>query len=126
MTSSETDPIPADPVSTNPGFYSVLWENEDVRVLEYRDVPGQETTPHAHPNTVLVALTDFERRLSIEGRERIVALTAGSAQWLPAQSHTGRNIGTTPTWTILVELKHSRQLMPTGDTVGPTLNRTGP
>jgi len=38
---------------------------------------------------------------------RDVTLAAGSALWLPAQSHSGENIGTTPTHTILVELKKS-------------------
>jgi beta-alanine degradation protein BauB len=51
-----------DPTVTNPEFYRTLWENDDVRVLEYRDT---------------------------------------------AQSHSGKNIGDTPTHTILVELKSS-------------------
>ncbi len=96
-----------DPTTTNPEFYRTLWENDDVRVLEYRDTPGQETTPHEHPNTVMVTLTDFDRRLSSGHDSRDVSLTAGSAVWLPAQSHSGRNTGSTPTHTILVELKHS-------------------
>lgn len=96
-----------DPTTTNPDFYRVLWENDDVRVLEYRDLPGQQTTPHEHPNTVMVTLTDFDRQLSSGDVSREVTLAAGSAVWLPAQSHSGRNIGTTPTHTILVELKGS-------------------
>ena len=96
-----------DPTTTNPHLYRTLWENDDVRVLEYLDKPGQETTPHAHPNTVMVTLSDFERRLSTEEGTRDVALPAGAAVWLPAQTHTGRNIGGTPTHTILVELKRS-------------------
>ena len=96
-----------DPVTTNPEFYRTLWENEDVRVLEYTDTPGQETTPHEHPNTVMVTLTDFDRRLSSGDQSRDVTLAAGSAVWLPAQTHSGKNIGGTPTHTILVELKRS-------------------
>jgi quercetin dioxygenase-like cupin family protein len=96
-----------DPTITNPDFYRTLWENEEVRVLEYQDVPGQETTPHAHPNTVMVTLTGFDRRLSSDGKSRDVSLPPGAAMWLPAQSHSGKNTGSTPTHTILVELKHS-------------------
>jgi quercetin dioxygenase-like cupin family protein len=33
------------------------------------------------------------------------ALPAGQAVWIPAQRHSGKNTGTTPTHTILVELK---------------------
>jgi len=96
-----------DPTTTNPEFYRMLWENDDVRVLEYRDAPGEQTTPHEHPASVLVALTSFERQLASNGQTREVSLTAGSAQWLPAQTHSGKNIGTTPTHTILIELKNS-------------------
>lgn len=96
-----------DPTTTNPQFYRVLWENDDVRVLEYEDEPGDETTPHRHPNSVMVTLTGFERELSTGGRTLDVTLPAGAAVWLPAQSHSGKNIGTTPTHTILIELKNS-------------------
>lgn len=106
----------ADPTTTNPDFYRTLWENDDVRVLEYRDEPGQETTPHEHPNTVMVTLTDFDRRLSSGDQSREVSLTAGSAVWVSAQTHSGKNIGTTPTRTILIELKHSTV---TGGGLGP-------
>ena len=37
-----------DPVETNPGLYSVLFENDRVRVLEYIDTPGTISTPHHH------------------------------------------------------------------------------
>ncbi len=98
-----------DPTVSNPEFYRVLWENDDVRVLEYRDEPGQETTPHRHPNSVMVTLSDFQRQLSSDGDSRDVSLASGTAVWLPAQTHSGRNTGTTPTHSILVELKHSVQ-----------------
>jgi len=35
-----------DPVATNPDHYSVIFENDHVRVLEYLDQPGDRTTPH--------------------------------------------------------------------------------
>ena len=107
-----------DPVETDPDLYRLLWENEDVRVLEYWDDPGQETTVHDHPNSVLIALSDFHRRLSIDGHGRDVELGYGTAQWLPAQSHSGKNTGTTRTHTILVELKNSRANRPAA-TPGP-------
>lgn len=94
-----------DPVVTNPEQYRMLWENEFVRVLEYTDVPGVQTLPHRHPNSVMVTLSSFERRLSVAGQDRDVALPAGAAVWLPAQRHVGHNIGQTPTHTIFVELK---------------------
>ena len=111
-----------DPTTTNPAFYRTLWENDDVRVLEYRDVPGQETTPHEHPNTVMVTLTAFDRRLSTPAGSRELSLPEGAAVWLPAQTHSGRNIGETPTHTILVELKRSSVVDPTASALGPELS----
>ncbi len=94
-----------DPTTTNPDLYKVVFENERVRVLEYRDQPGDRTTPHSHPDSVMVTLSDFDRRLSVGDQQREVSLTAGLATWLPAQTHSGENIGNTATHTIFVELK---------------------
>jgi len=108
-----------DPVETNPLHYRILFENEFVRVLDYTDEPGTTTTPHDHPNSVMITLSDFRRRLASGDQEREVALTAGQAMWLPAQRHFGENIGDTPTHTILVELKGAAAGEATGATLGP-------
>ncbi|HEV7194728.1 MAG TPA: hypothetical protein VGN19_02210 [Pedococcus sp.] len=63
-----------DPAATNPGLYTVVFENDEVRVLEYRDKPGDRTTPHAHPDSVMYSLTPFRRRLRSAGLERDVEL----------------------------------------------------
>jgi hypothetical protein len=81
-----------DPVETNPQVYRVVFENERVRVLEYRDAPGESTTPHAHPDSVMITLSSFRRLLSSAGREAEVEIDAGSARWLDAQEHSGHNI----------------------------------
>ena len=43
----------ADPTQTDPDKYKVVFENERVRVLEYRDQPGDRTSPHRHPDSVM-------------------------------------------------------------------------
>ena len=96
-----------DPVQTNPGLYRVVFENERVRVLEYRDEPGARTTPHAHPDSVMVTLSTFRRRLVAGGREADVELQAGTVRWLAAQEHVGENIGDTNSHAIFVELKEA-------------------
>ncbi|HXH33614.1 MAG TPA: cytoplasmic protein [Plantibacter sp.] len=111
--------ISDDPTLTNPDHYRTLWENDVVRVLEYTDEPGDRTTPHDHPNSVLVALTDFSRRLSLGERTFDTELQAGTAVWLPAQRHAGENIGHTPTRTILIELKGDAAGEPTDSSLGP-------
>jgi len=94
-----------DPVASNPEHYKVVFENERVRVLEYTDLPGDRTTPHQHPDSVMYTLSSFRRRLVSGEEQREVALEAGSAGWLPAQQHHGENIGDTPTHVLFVELK---------------------
>jgi hypothetical protein len=94
-----------DPVITNPELYRVVMENDRVRVLEYRDLPGERTTAHGHPDSVMVTLSSFRRRLVGGGREVEVELATGMTRWLAAQEHSGENIGDTETHVIFVELK---------------------
>jgi hypothetical protein len=105
VATTEPGPIPDDAVTTNPDLYSVIFENDRVRVVEYRDVPGDATTPHSHPDSVMLTLSSFRRRLAAGGQEREVELEANQVLWLDAQQHAGTNIGTTPTHVIFVELK---------------------
>lgn len=100
--------IVADPTQTDPDKYKVVLENDLVRVLEYKDVPGQRTSPHDHPASVMVTLSGFERRLIGEaGDTRDVTLEPGLVRWLDAQTHSGENIGSTPTHVVFVELKEA-------------------
>lgn len=118
-----------DPAVTNPDHYKVVFENERVRVLEYRDEPGDKTTLHEHPDSVMYTLSTFRRRLySASGDTRDVEIQAGMTGWLPAQRHAGHNIGDTETRVIFVELKEgSRESAagfgPSGPAVG-TLSRS--
>jgi quercetin dioxygenase-like cupin family protein len=109
-----------DPVVTNPNLYKVIFENEQVRVLDYTDQPGDRTTPHEHPNSVMVTLSSFRRRLYAGDEERDVAISAETTSWLPAQQHAGHNIGDTPTHVIFVELKDSAAGPPSAGALGPS------
>ena len=111
-----------DPVTSNPDAYSVIFENDRVRVLEYHDRPGHLTTPHGHPDSVMYTLSSFRRRLHVRGEHRDVELAAGFAGWLPAQEHAGENIGDTESHVIFVELKESApETTSDGGPVGPDL-----
>src|SRR5688500_6158086 len=97
----------ADPTETDPDKYSVVFENERVRVLEYRDIPGAKTHPHSHPDSVMITLSEFDRRLSVDNRQVDVTLAPHEIRWLDSQTHAGENIGGTETHVIFVELKGS-------------------
>jgi quercetin dioxygenase-like cupin family protein len=111
--------VDLDPVVTNPEHDRVVLENDLVRVLAYLDVPGDRTTPHVHPDSVMVTQSAFRRRLSGTQGERDVELPPGAVVWLPAQEHAGENTGTTPTRVLLVELKGSTAAPAAGPVLGP-------
>ena len=94
-----------DPALTDPTLYKVVFENERVRVLEYRDQPGDQTTPHRHPDSVMFTLSGFRRRVSVDGRHVDVDLEPGQVRWVGAQQHVGENTGDTDTHVFFVELK---------------------
>jgi hypothetical protein len=98
--------VKKDPVVTDGDKYSVVLENERVRVLRYHDKPGDRTSQHAHPDYVLYAESSFRRRLSFpDGRKQEIDVKAGSIVWMQGHTHIGENIGDTDTDVVFVELK---------------------
>ena len=109
-----------DPTRTDPDKYRVIFENERVRVLEYRDQPGQATQPHHHPDSVMYTLSSFDRKLvGADGQSRDVSLEPGEVRWLDAQVHSGENIGKTPTHVLFVELKEAGGTPASDHLLGP-------
>ncbi len=105
------EPIAQNPVVTDGDKYSVVLENERVRVLRYHDKPGDGTLQHAHSDYVLYAESSFKRRLTFpDGRKQEVDVKAGSIVWMKPHIHIGENIGDTNTDVIIVELKENRTL----------------
>lgn len=95
-----------DPVVSDADKYTVRFENERVRVLEYHDTPGQKTTLHHHPDFVLYAIGPFKRRLTFaDGRSTSREFKGGETLFMQAQDHVGENIGDTDTHVIIVEMK---------------------
>jgi beta-alanine degradation protein BauB len=108
-----------DPVETNPQHYRVVFENDRVRVLEYTDRPGERTTPHEHPDSVMHTLSSFRRRLFTGDQQRDAEMAAGFTGWLPAQRHAGENIDDTETHVLFLELKEGRPAVATDGRLGP-------
>jgi hypothetical protein len=99
-----------DPAKTDSDKYKLVFENERVRVLEYRDKPGEKTTMHVHPDFVVVARSAFRRRLTLPGGKIMVReFKPGEVLWTDGQSHIGENIGQTDTDVLIIELKEPRK-----------------
>ena len=95
-----------DPQHTDGDKYKALLDNPCVRVLEYRDQPGDKTHPHRHPAFVLYALSAFKRTLTLpDGKVMQREFKPGDVMWSPAQTHIGENAGTTPTHVLIIEAK---------------------
>jgi len=109
VTSVELDQLKdpsRDPVVTDGDKYRIVLENDRVRVLEYRDSPGDRTSPHHHSDFVLCSLSAFRRRFVLaDGREAVRDVQPGQVVFNSAQSHIGENVGSTDTHVWIIELK---------------------
>ena len=95
-----------DAAVTDPDNYKVIFENDRVRELEYRDEPGAKTSMHSHPAFLVYALSTFDRRLTLpDGKVLNRHFEPGQVLFSEAQSHMGENVGTTATHIVMVELK---------------------
>jgi beta-alanine degradation protein BauB len=93
------------PTVTDPDKYKVVFENDRVRVIEFRDKPGDKTKIHSHPQTLVIALTSYNRRLS-EGEESIeISGEPGFVRWMDPITHAGENLGDSSDHFLYVEVK---------------------
>lgn len=53
-----------DPVTVSPEYYTVRFENDRVRVLEYRLKPGEKEGTHSHPPGVVYVLSGATLRIT--------------------------------------------------------------
>lgn len=98
-----------DPVAVSPEKFSVVLENEHVRVIEYALNPGERDDWHTHPPKLSYVLDSGNLRITTaEGESFIVEERSGSASWMGALGrHYAENIGDTLVRVLLVEVKAS-------------------
>lgn len=100
--------IPArlDAVKVTPGRYTVLVDNERVRVLRSTVPPKTRAALHAHPAYVSVALTDAHQILADEkGGARDSVRKAGSVAFNLPLKHTEESLMDQKIEFVLIELK---------------------
>ncbi len=99
------EPAP-DPVEAYPDNYTVLLENEHVRVIDFKLRRGATEEAHAHPAHVAVFLADFQIRFTFpDGKTGIRNAKAGEVAYSSGATHASENIGDNDAHGILVELK---------------------
>jgi len=100
-------PKPLDPVLVAPHIYSLVFENEQVRVVRKTLRPNETQPLHAHPDRVTVYLQSCAwLEDDGAGGERMQLFKIGEAVWSPAVTHGGENAEVAQECAILeVELK---------------------
>jgi hypothetical protein len=101
-------PIP-DPVSAYPDNYTVLFEDERVRVLDFRLARGASEAFHRHPPNVAVFLGEFKIRFRLpDGKTALREAHVGDVGYSSeAVIHSPTNIGDTDAHGILIEFKQA-------------------
>ena len=97
-----------DPVKTSPQFYTVLLENEKVRVLEYHLKPGEKEPMHSHPAGVVYVLSGAKLKFTFpDGRTEERSAATGETIWREPVTHAVENVGETEAHAIAIDLKTS-------------------
>lgn len=95
-----------DAVKVDPKHYSVVSENDQVRILKVHYGPHEKSVMHSHPNVVAVFLNDGTGVFNLpDGKKQTWTATAGQAQFTPAGTHLPENTGDKGMDLIVVELK---------------------
>ena len=100
-----------DPLKLYPDNYKVLFENDRVRVLDFKLKKGAKENAHMHPAHVAHVLTGFKIRFTFpDGKSAIRETKSGDVLFSEAVVHASENIGNTDAHGILIELKTSAAL----------------
>src|SRR5258707_13300706 len=99
--------LPAqDAVKVDPKHYTVVSENDQVRILKAHYGPGEKSVMHSHPNTVAVFLTDAKGRFTFpDGKSQDFNGKAGDVISDTAKVHLPENTGDKAFDVVVVELK---------------------
>jgi hypothetical protein len=95
-----------DPAKTDAKYHTVDFENDRVRILRTVLEPHIKSPMHAHPNYVVVYLTDLHTKMSSpDGTVNDNQRKKGDVAWRDALKHTTENVEDGHAEEIQVELK---------------------
>src|SRR5688572_29667378 len=95
-----------DPVKLSPKMYTVLLENDQVRVLEFRCKPAEKEPMHSHPALVAYSVTAGKfKSTTPDGQTEEGDAKPGTAVWGNAVTHSWECLGPGEQRTIFTELK---------------------
>jgi hypothetical protein len=95
-----------DPVKLDPKHYTVVLENDQVRVLRAKYGPHEKSVMHEHPASVAVFMTDGHVKFNLpDGTSTDNNAKAHDATWADAGKHLPENLGDKPLEVMVIELK---------------------
>jgi hypothetical protein len=95
-----------DASKVDPGHYSVMSENAQVRILKVHYGPHEKSIMHGHPATVAVFLSDAKGKFNFPGgKSQDFDVKAGDAMYSAATTHLPENTGDKAFDVIVIELK---------------------
>lgn len=119
----EADVVPlltgvADALDVEPDIYRVLVENELLRAMLARAVPGQEIPMHGHPTMLVYDVTGGKSLFRYpDGSEDLVQTRAGEVRWMTGLRHAVKDLTDGPHVLLMVEFKRlGRAPLATGPT----------
>jgi len=96
-----------DPVKVSPDHFTVLLENERVRVLDFHSKAGDKIPMHSHPAYISYSISGAGKTkfTSKDGKVKDQSAKTGQATWHEPETHASEYEGTGSTHVLLVELK---------------------
>lgn len=94
------------PVDVAPTMYTVVFENDRVRVMEFVIKAGQKIGTHSHSDHFAYVVSAGKIKISKpDGSSGTLELKAGTVLWIDAETHRGENVGKTTIKLVITELK---------------------
>ncbi|SMO82512.1 cupin domain-containing protein [Solitalea koreensis] len=96
-----------DQVKVAPNIHQkVLLDNAHVRIIETTLKPGEVIPWHSHPNYVVYVIEGGKIETTVKGKApETREMKAGEVHYTDAVTHMNKNVGTTETKVIVIEMK---------------------